>query len=257
MVHYSKCTLSPIHATPYVGHKLAEARSAARQAKINYDIAVEKRSASQMESNSLIIRSNQLSKDERARFGALFTDAEELEKEEARAKAAVASAEQAVDDAFTEFMRLITARYHEEQVWSDKIRSASTYGSLAALGINLLVFILAIVLVEPWKRKRLAQTFETKVEALSLENTAVVERGMEKLAQHFAEQQNLLLSVVDVKSPTSAERVETVERPTPVFHGPVFERLAIVARDREITGVVAASVVVVGILGWVARSMLG
>ena len=254
-MHYSKSVLFR-HMRLCIGHKLAEARSAARQAKLNYDIAVEKRSASQMESNSLIIRSNQLSKDERARFGALFTDAEELEKEEARAKMAVASAEQAVDDAFTEFMRLITARYHEEQVWSDKIRSASTYGSLAVLGINLLVFVLAIVLVEPWKRKRLAQTFETKVEALSLENTAVVERGMENLARHFAAQQNLL-SIVSAKSLSSVERAGTVEVPTFVFQGPVFEKLAIVARDREITAVVATGIALAGVLGWIARNMLG
>ena len=244
-------TLFLTHATLCIGHKLAEARSAARQAKLNYDIAVEKRSASQMESNSLIIRSNQLSKDERARFGALFTDAEELEKEEAKAKAGVASAEQAVDDAFTEFMRLITARYHEEQIWSDKIRSASTYGSLAALGINLLVFILAIVLVEPWKRKRLAQTFETKVEALSLDNTAVVERGMEKLAQHFVAQQN----IINAKYLSYVERVEV---PTPLFHGPVFERLALAVRDPEIAAVAATGIIVlVGVLSWLARNMLG
>jgi len=48
-------------------------------------------------------------------------------------------------------MCTILARYHEEQVWSDKIWP-STYGSLA-------VFVVAVVFVEPWKRISLAQTF--------------------------------------------------------------------------------------------------
>ena len=70
---------------------------------------------------------------------------------------------------FSELMKVILNRYHEEQVWSDKIRSASTYGQLTVLGLNMLVFLLAIILVEPWKRKRLAQTFERKVDEMKAE----------------------------------------------------------------------------------------
>jgi sensitive to high expression protein 9 len=48
-------------------------------------------------------------------------------------------------------MRTILARYREEQVWSDKISSPSTYGQLSVFGVNLLVFVLAIIPVESWK----------------------------------------------------------------------------------------------------------
>ncbi len=60
-------------------------------------------------------------------------------------------------------MKGILERYHEEQVWSDKIRSVSTYGSLAVLVVNLVVFLGAIVVVEPWKRKRLVLGLEERV----------------------------------------------------------------------------------------------
>jgi sensitive to high expression protein 9 len=114
------------------------------------------------------------------------------EQEESRAKAAVNETEDAVEREFSQLLRTILARYHEEQVWSDKIRSASTYGSLAALGLNMFVFILAILIVEPWKRRRLAQTFERKIEELSAENETRLDFSMQSIGQQIAQQGTLL-----------------------------------------------------------------
>lgn len=72
-------------------------------------------------------------------------------------------AELAVDKAFTALMQSILERYHEEQVWSDKIRSVSTWASLIVLGANLVVFVGAIAFVEPWKRKRLVEGLEQRM----------------------------------------------------------------------------------------------
>jgi sensitive to high expression protein 9 len=98
------------------------------------------------------------------------------EQAEARAKEAAKAADGDVERELKELLRSILARYHEEQVWSDKIRSASTYGSMAALALNLFVFILATLVVEPWKRRRLAHTFEKKVEELSQETKDLLEK---------------------------------------------------------------------------------
>jgi sensitive to high expression protein 9 len=115
--------------------------------------------------------------------------------------------EAAVEREFTSLMRFILARYHEEQVWSDKIRSASTYGSLAALGLNMLVFILAIVIVEPWKRRRLAQTFEKKIEEMSLESKERMEESLKEIGEKFVQQENLLSEVLqDVSRLTELRR---------------------------------------------------
>lgn len=106
-------------------------------------------------------------------------------------KTVVDEAEDMVEREFSQLMRLILARYHEEQVWSDKIRSASTYGSLVALGLNMVVFISAILVVEPWKRRRLVQTFEAKVSELSAANATRFQESMDVLGGQIEEQKNL------------------------------------------------------------------
>jgi sensitive to high expression protein 9 len=149
-------------------------------------------------------------------------------------------------------MRTILARYHEEQVWSDKIRSASTYGSLAALGLNMVIFILAIIVVEPWKRRRLAQTFERKIEEMSAENTAMVEGGMKDLARHFVEQEKLLSEMIVASSKSESHLRESIKE----LPG-VAERIVRAAEDREIAAVFAASTATAAVIGWMARSWLG
>jgi She9 / Mdm33 family len=54
-------------------------------------------------------------------------------------------------------------RYHEEQIWSDKIRRASTWGTFALMGINVVLFVVVQIGLEPWRRKRLVRGFEEKV----------------------------------------------------------------------------------------------
>ncbi|CAA7261436.1 unnamed protein product [Cyclocybe aegerita] len=167
-------------------------RQAARKAKSAYEEAVVQRSNSQREVNDLLQRKSMWTDGDVGRFTSLVRQDHLYEQEEARAKAAVDETEDAVEKEFSRLMRTILARYHEEQVWSDKIRSASTYGSLAALGLNLFVFILAIVIVEPWKRRRLAQTFERKIEELSEENGARLDASMKSIGSQIVRQEALL-----------------------------------------------------------------
>jgi len=121
------------------------------------------------------------------------------EQAEASAKAAAENADNVSDQEFGLMMRAILARYHEEQVWSDKIRSASTYGQLTILGMNLFIFVLAIVLVEPWKRRRMAKAFEEKVEALNAETRELVVKSVEGLAGRLDNQdQTMRKRIADV-----------------------------------------------------------
>jgi len=186
------------------------------------------------------------------------------EQAESRAKAAAARSEDAVEREFSELMRVILNRYHEEQAWSDKIRSASTYGSLAVLGVNMLVFILAIVVVEPWKRRRLAQTFERKVEQMSAENAAAVEHAVETLSQRMESQDRMLAQItegvyyashVPEADPASLLLLGDAENlPQP---GTVKVAVpSLLKVNREIVVAVAASATA-GILGWLARSWYG
>ncbi|KAI9058451.1 hypothetical protein FKP32DRAFT_1597544 [Trametes sanguinea] len=156
----------------------------------------------------------------------------------------------------------------QREAWSDKIRSASTYGSLAAIALNVVVFVLAIVLVEPWKRRRLAQTFERKVEEMSAATAAAFESKAEELKTRMDEQGKLLALVLETVHLTSqvsnaelaalgvtqeegAASAEATEPPTsrriPAFAQP----------EQELLIAATASAVAAGLLGWLARSWFG
>ena len=130
-----------------------------------------------------------------SRFTSLVRQDHLIEQEEARAKAAAELTESEVEREFTELMRAILYRYHEEQIWSDKIRSVSTYGSLTVLGLNLLVFVAAILFVEPWKRRKLAQTFEKKVEEMTTVTNASFEERSNMLSTRMDKQDELLIDM--------------------------------------------------------------
>jgi len=81
--------------------------------------------------------------------------------------------ERRAEEAGAKLSACILARYHEEQIWSDKIRRMSTWGTWGLMGVNILLFLLFQVAVEPWRRKRLVKGFEDKVmEALEREGSA-------------------------------------------------------------------------------------
>ena len=141
------------------------------------------------------------------------------EQAEARAKETAKAADEEVQRELKELLRSILERYHEEQIWSDKIRSASTYGSMAALALNLLVFIMATLIVEPWKRRKLAHTFEKKVEELSDETRDLLEKEIHDLATRL----DAVIAAIPPPPPPSsppplieAETVSVPSGPTPL-----------------------------------------
>ena len=174
-----------------VEDRINACRQAARGAKKAYSEALIQRANSQREVNDLLQRKMTWTVADVARFTELVPQDHHLQQEELRMKAAVDEAEDVVEREFSQLMRLILSRYHEEQVWSDKIRSASTYGSLVALGLNMLVFISAILVVEPWKRRRLVQTFEGKISELSAENATKFQESMNVLGDQIEQQKKL------------------------------------------------------------------
>ena len=169
------------------------------------------------------------------------------EQAEARAKEAAKTADGDVERELTELLRSILARYHEEQVWSDKIRSASTYGSMTALALNLFVFIMATLVVEPWKRRKLAHTFEKKVEELSEETRDL----LEKQIHHLENRLDTVIAAMPSPQPPSTHpppiEVETVSAPSEPTTLPyrLYNDWCIIPHKLE-GGLVASALV----LGW-------
>jgi sensitive to high expression protein 9 len=152
--------LTPL--VPSSESQLSELRESARAAKVAYDEAVSHRATSQSSVNTLLERKHAWTDSDVSRFATLVRADHASNLAVTTSSAALSSAEAAADRAFSDLMQAILRRYHEEQVWSDKIRSVSTYANLVGLVVNLVVFLGAVVVVEPWKRRKLVERLEER-----------------------------------------------------------------------------------------------
>jgi sensitive to high expression protein 9 len=220
---------------------------------VSYEEAVQKRSDSQREVNSLLERKSMWSDTDVSRFTVLVRQDHGLEQKESQAKAAVAQTEDEVEREFSALMRTILARYHEEQIWSDKIRSVSTYGQLAVLAVNVIVFVVAIVLVEPWKRRRLTQAFERKVQEMEIANLDVVNKGMHALQSRLDKQEEMIIAQLAGTSSSTAPPPVPVPQEQRRAAAVEFAGIALAREDAKL---IAASVSA-GILAWALRGWVG
>lgn len=138
-------------------------RKAVKEARAAYARAVETRSATQREVNDLLQRKQAWTSGDLERFTSLYRSDHANEQNEIAAQNEMAQTERAAEEASSRLARSILARYHEEQIWSDKIRQMSTWGTWGLMGLNVLLFIVFQVVVEPWRRHRLVRGFEEKV----------------------------------------------------------------------------------------------
>jgi len=118
------------------------------------------------------------------------------------------------------------------------------------------VFVLAIVFVEPWKRRRLTQAFERKVQELEATNLDAVTKGMNALQNRLEEQQDKVLAgLAGVTSTLSTllvrEREESVVEGMP----PALAFAGINLTNHDVK-LIAASVTT-GILAWAIRGWVG
>ncbi|KIW60132.1 hypothetical protein PV05_00373 [Exophiala xenobiotica] len=139
-------------------------RRAVKEARSRYSDAIATRSQTQREVNDLLHRKHTWSATDLERFTSLYRSDHANEQAEAAAQKDVQDAEARYEEASTKLAKAILARYHEEQIWSDKIRQMSTWGTWGLMGLNVLLFVVFQIAIEPWRRKRLVKGFEEKVE---------------------------------------------------------------------------------------------
>lgn len=139
---------------------LNQLREEVRECKEAYTHAINNRSASQREVNELLQRKHAWSPVDLERFTELYRNDHANQHEEAAAERALSDAERSSEEAQAKLSTLISARYHEEQIWSDKIRRASTWGTWGLMGINICLFVIVQLVIEPRKRARMVNSFE-------------------------------------------------------------------------------------------------
>ncbi|KAF4126901.1 sensitive to high expression protein 9, mitochondrial [Geosmithia morbida] len=134
---------------------LASAHAALHAARQSYKSSNTRRAATQREVTTLLARKESWTPTDLERFTELYRTDHVLEGEVSAAQEALTEAEAAEQALGQRLNSGILKRYHEEQIWSDKIRRASTWGTFGLMGMNFLLFLVLQFVAEPWKRKRL------------------------------------------------------------------------------------------------------
>ncbi len=154
-----------------------------QSAREAYSKAINQRSGSQREVNELLQRKHAWSPEDLERFTALYRSDHANEQAETAAQENLANSEREAEEASARLSSCILARYHEEQIWSDKIRRMSTWGTWGLMGVNILLFLVFQIAIEPWRRKRLVKGFEEKVmEALEKEGSTTSVASTDEVA---------------------------------------------------------------------------
>ncbi|KAJ2613327.1 sensitivity to high expression protein she9, partial [Coemansia sp. RSA 1694] len=137
------------------GEAFQKARRHLDSIKVRHAQVIQTRMSSQREINSLLQRKHLWNEDDVARFTGLYRDEHQAETFEHSAAQELRDTEALVDKKYDELVAAIRERYHEEQIWSDKIRRASTYGTWAVLFMNIIALFLAQAIFEPRKRRKI------------------------------------------------------------------------------------------------------
>ena len=136
---------------------LAEAHARLRAARHAYKSSNAKRAATQREVTTLLARKETWSPTDLERFTELYRTDHVLEGEVSAAQESLTEAEAEEQSLSQRLNAGILKRYHEEQIWSDRIRRASTWGTWGLMGMNFLLFVVLQFVAEPWKRRRLVR----------------------------------------------------------------------------------------------------
>lgn len=184
---------------------LATAQETLHTLRNAYKVAVADRSSTQREVTTLLARQKTWTPADFERFTALYRTDYELETSVADRARELEEAERETERLGRELSAGILARYHEEQIWSDKIRRMSTWGTWGLMGVNILLFFMFQFGAEPWRRARLVKGFEEKVqEALEREREKEKAERIEVLQSYFGS---------DIPAIVTAERT-TIATPT-------------------------------------------
>ena len=154
-------------------NRVQEAQEAVRAARLVYKTTVADRASTQREVTGLLARKDSWTPLDLERFTSLYRMDHSNEQAVQESATRLADAEREAEHAASKLSSSILSRYHEEQIWSDKIRRMSTWGTWGLMGVNVLLFLVFQFGFEPWRRRRLVHGFEEKVrEALEKEKIA-------------------------------------------------------------------------------------
>ncbi|KTW30830.1 hypothetical protein T552_00542 [Pneumocystis carinii B80] len=149
---------------------LKKARIETKEAKYKHTLAIQERLKLQQEVNELLQRKHLWTPSDLERFTSLYRYDHVNEQEEQKAYAHLIECESKLDELQVQLIHFMLRRYHEEQIWSDKIRRMSTWGTWSLIGFNIMLFLIIQLGLEPRKRKKLINDLKQHFELLSEKN---------------------------------------------------------------------------------------
>ncbi|KAJ2800392.1 sensitivity to high expression protein she9 [Coemansia guatemalensis] len=179
------------------GDQFHSARQELDKIKLQHAQTIKDRISSQREINSLLQRKHLWNEDDVARFTDLYRDEHQAESTEHKTAAELRNAESLVDKRYNELVSSIRERYHEEQVWSDKIRRASTYGTWAVLFMNIIALFMAQAIFEPRKRRKIVAGVDEKLNVAMEEQQSKAAATSQALENRLAEQQKIAVQMAE------------------------------------------------------------
>ncbi|KPM45414.1 Sensitive to high expression protein 9, mitochondrial [Neonectria ditissima] len=198
---------------------LADAHERVRNARLAYKTSNTKRAGTQREVTTLLARKDSWSPTDLERFTQLYRTDHILEGEVAASQETLTESEAEEQSLSQRLNAGMLKRYHEEQIWSDRIRRASTWGTWGLMGMNFLLFVILQFVAEPWKRRRLVRGVVAEEKAVLEEVRSQLEEvklALEKRDQVAAvEPVAEALKLVEVAQDHAVEEVVMTE-PAPV-----------------------------------------
>ncbi|KAK4170024.1 Mdm33 family-domain-containing protein [Cladorrhinum sp. PSN259] len=182
---------SAIEAIKARNHELEQQHAAAqtrlREARLAYKSLTQHRASTQREVTTLLARKDTWNPTDLERFTSLYRMDHELEAQVANASSELTEAETEESKLSADLNAGILRRYHEEQIWSDRIRRQSTWGTWGLMGVNFLLFFVLQFVAEPWRRKRM-------IKGIAESEKGIMEEVKQELTdvRHALETANLL-----------------------------------------------------------------
>jgi sensitive to high expression protein 9 len=136
------------------------------------------------------------------------------------AKDSVSSSERILDEARNKLEKMERMQYHEEQIWSDTIRRNSTWVTFGLMGVNILLLLVTMGVVEPWRRKRMVGEIKRALEENKVTAVAAttIEKAMEEEVDRVIEPKGVPLEAFHSAEPVtkSTASLPALEAETPL-----------------------------------------
>ncbi len=174
-------------------------RAETQSARSAYHNIISQRMAAQREVNQLLQTRQNWNPTDLERFTSLYAEDHNMEKDEQVKRDMLKDADRKLEEAQSELVQSMLSRYHEEQLWSDKIRQLSTWGTFGLMFLNVTFFVIVQLLIEPRKRQKLIQEMEVKLRDAMESMNAIESISKEQpLANKISEIQKVVSEVSEV-----------------------------------------------------------